>query len=456
MPATCFAFGEHSPIIESEWREGDEREERMGDAPTKVRMLMSGRLVAVVLLALLPLGGTGVRAEEAPAPIKIGAALDLSSPFGRFVARYSEGQRDYVALVNGRGGIKGHPLELFVHDQGGDLKRGLEAYQTMKGEGVIAVDFLNTAISRAVVPEALANGMNVITLFHGRADAADGRVFPTIFPLTATFWSQAADIVKFIEDQEKEEIDGKRIALVAIDTALGHEVEPVLSELAQRLRFKFKAFYYPAPGTDQAAAWKGARSFGPQWTLIWAAGAAQGESVRQALQNGFKLDHVAANVALTEDDLVGIDPGKVAGLLRFEGVASGRDLPIIKAILDEVVAQGRGAGKAEDVGHGIYNAGVASMVFVGEAARLALASEGEPLTPEKLKKGFEQLHDFTADDLVAPTTINARDHQGGGRGRIAQWDGQKWVERRRWFAAYQDIVWNLILKDSATFKQTGK
>lgn len=409
-------------------------------------------------LLTVALGTAGaVCAQEAAAPIKIGAALDLSSPVGRIIVQeYSQGQRDYVTLVNGRGGIKGHPLELVVHDHGGDLQRGLAAYQTMKGEGVLVMDFLNTAIARAVVPQALADNMNVVTLFHGRAAAADGRVFPTIFPLTATAWSQAADLVKFIEDEEKEEIDGKRIALVAIDTALGHEVEPVLTELARRLRFRFKAFYYPAPGNDQAAAWKSARRFGPQWTLIWGAGPAQAESVRQALQNGFKLDHVAANVALTEDDLVGIDTAKVAGLLRFEGVASGRDLPVIKAILDEVVAQGKGAGKPEIAGHGYYNAGVASMVFVGEAARLALESEGEPLTPEKLKRGFEQLRDFTANDLVAPTSISAPDHQGGGRGRIVQWDGQKWVERRRWFAAYQDIVWNLILKDSALFKQTGK
>jgi branched-chain amino acid transport system substrate-binding protein len=418
---------------------------------------MTVRLAASILAAALLLGPAGLaRADEARAPIKVGTALDLSSSFASFIAEYSQGQRDFIALVNGRGGIKGHRVELVIRDHGGDLKRGVEAYQGMKSEGVLLMDFLNTAISRAVVPQALADGMNVMTLFHGRADAADGRVFPTIFPLTATFWSQAADLVKFIEDEENEEIEGKRIALVAIDTPLGHEVEPVLNELARRLRFKFKAFYYPAPGSDQVAAWKGARRFSPQWTLIWGAGPTQAESVRQALLNGFKLDHVAANVALTEQDLAGIDAAKAAGLLRFEGVASGRDLPIIKAILDEVVTPGKGAGKAENVGHGYYNAGVAGMAFFAEAARLALESEGEPLTPDKLRKGFEQLREFTADDLVAPTTITARDHQGGGRGRIVQWDGQKWIERRRWFASYQDIVWNLILKDSAQFKEAGK
>jgi len=43
---------------------------------------------------------------------------------------------------------------------------------------------LSTPVSRAVVPRALADGMNVITMFHGRSDAADGKVFRTIFPMT--------------------------------------------------------------------------------------------------------------------------------------------------------------------------------------------------------------------------------------------------------------------------------
>jgi branched-chain amino acid transport system substrate-binding protein len=397
---------------------------------------------------------TAVAAEAAP--IKVGTALDFSSLYAKFVAEYSQGQRDYVTLVDGRGGINGHPIELVIRDHGNDLERGMEAYREMKSEGVVLMDFLSTHISRAVIPVALADGMNVITLMHGRADAADGRVFPTIFPMVATFWSQAADIVKFIEDEEKELIKGKRIALVAMDNELGHEVEPVLDELSKRLRFKFAAFYYPLPGTDQSAAWASARRFAPDWTLIWGAGPAQAESVRAALAHGFKLDHVASNVVMAEEDLASLDERKVAGLLKFEGVASGPELPLIAAIEREVITPGKGAGPAEQVGRTYYNAGVASMALVAEGARLALASEGEPLTAAKLKKGLEQLRDFTAEDLLPPTSITARDHQGGGRGRIVQWDGQRWQERRHWFAAYQDVVWALIVAGSGEFKAKGR
>jgi branched-chain amino acid transport system substrate-binding protein len=413
--------------------------------------MMKTWLIRVALMFAAMLNAGAAIADEA-APIKIGTALDFSVLYTHLVPVYSQGQRDYASLINGRGGIKGHPLELIIVDQRNDVQLGLDAYQRFKREGAVLVDFLSTPVSRAVLPLALADGMNVITLFHGRADAADGRVFPTIFPMVATYWSQAADLIKYIGDQEKELIKGKRIALVAIDNPLGHEVEPIFQALAKRLEFRFEAFFYPPPGTDQGVAWKQARRFGPDWTLIWGAGDAQAHSIVEALAEGFKLDHVASNVSIAETDLDLAGRERAAGLLRFEGVASGRDIPIIAAIEKEVIAAGKGAGPPERVGQTYYNAGVASMVLAAEGARLALENDGEPLTPAKFKKGLERLRDFSADDLLPPTTITARDHQGGGRGRVVQWDGTKWLERRHWFAAYQDIVWDLIAKSSATFK----
>ena len=79
--------------------------------------------------------------------------------------------------------------------------------------------------------------------------------------------------------------------------------------------------------------------------------------------------------------------------------------------------------------------------------------DGEPLTPEKLKKGLEEVKDFNAQGLIPPITLTADDHQGGGRGRISQWDGTKWVPKTDWYAAYQDVVWGLVKKNAEEFKK---
>jgi branched-chain amino acid transport system substrate-binding protein len=48
------------------------------------------------------------------------------------------------------------------------------------------------------------------------------------------------------------------------------------------------------------------------------------------------------------------------------------------------------------------------------------------------------------------------DHQGGGGGRIARWDGGKFVAATDWFAANQDVVWAEIRKSSEEFRKSGK
>ncbi|HEX9490532.1 MAG TPA: ABC transporter substrate-binding protein, partial [Stellaceae bacterium] len=159
--------------------------------------------IAAALTAVVP------AAAQDKAPIKVGTALDFTAVYTFVTAEYSQGQRDYIALVNARGGIKGHPVEIMVVDTGNQPQRGIEAYERFKSEGAVLVDFLSTPVSRAVVPRALGDGMNVVTMFHGRSDAADGKVFPTIFPMTPAYWSQATAIVKYIEGQEKGGLKGK-------------------------------------------------------------------------------------------------------------------------------------------------------------------------------------------------------------------------------------------------------
>src|SRR6266851_1266170 len=375
------------------------------DPSTRIKRgdtLMRKMITGLALAAGLSATALASAAAQDKAPIKVGTALDFTAVYTFVTAEYSQGQRDYIALLNAKGGIKGHPVEIMVVDTGNQPQRGIEAYERFKSEGAVLVDFLSTPVSRAVVPRALGDGMNVVTMFHGRSDAADGKVFPTIFPMTPAYWSQATAIVKYIEGQEKGGLKGKRIALVMIDSPFGREPVPVFEELSK------------------------------------------------------PLDHLASVIWISETDANIIGADQTKGLLRFEGVASGKDPAVIKAIQQEVVAKGKAAGPAEKVGSTYYNIGVASMALFAEGARRALDKEGEPLTPAKLKHGLESIKDFTADGLLPPVTITSEDHQGGGRGRIAAWDGSKWTAKSDWSAAYQDIVWNLVHKSAEEFKASGK
>ena len=406
------------------------------------------------LAALLVLGG-GSAFAETPQPIKVGTALDFTKVYTFLTAEYSQGQRDYIAYLNGRGGIKGTPVQLEVVDTGNEPQRGIEAYERFKNDGAVLMDFLSTPVSRAVVPRALTDGMNVITAFHGRSDAADGTVFPTVFPMTPAYWSQATAIVKYIADKEGGNLKGKKLELVHIDSPFGKEPIPVFQALAEKLGFAFTEVGYPSPGNEQSAQWTQVRHDKPDWVVLWGAGGGQPNSLREALANGISPDKIVSVIWLSETDMgiVGADQAK--GVSRFEGVAFGKR-PLITAIEAEVVAKGKGAGDASKVGSSYYNIGVATMALFAEGARMALDKEGAPLTAAKLRKGLESIKNFTADGLIPPVTITPEDHQGGGQGRIATWDGAEWKPDTGWFAAYQDVVWDLVKKTSAEFKTAGK
>ena len=291
------------------------------------------------------LGAASAGAAETK-PIKVGAALDFTKVYTFLTAEYNQGQRDYIAYLNGRGGIKGTPVELEVVDTGNEPQRGIEAYERFKNDGAVLMDFLSTPVSRAVVPRALTDGMNVITAFHGRSDAADGTVFPTIFPLTPAYWSQATAIVKYIADKEGGNLKGKKIELVHIDSPFGKEPIPVFQALAEKLGFAFTEVGYPSPGNEQSAQWTQVRHDKPDWVVLWGAGGGQPNSLREALRNGISPDKIVSVIWLSETDMgiVGADQAK--GVSRFEGVAFGKR-PLIAAIEAEVVCEGQGRRRRE-------------------------------------------------------------------------------------------------------------
>ena len=78
------------------------------------------------------------------------------------------------------------------------------------------------------------------TFGYGLASAADGRVFPWVFPLGTTYWDQMAAMIEYIGQKEGglDKLKGKKIAFLYHDSAYGKEPIPVLDALAAKLRLR--------------------------------------------------------------------------------------------------------------------------------------------------------------------------------------------------------------------------
>jgi branched-chain amino acid transport system substrate-binding protein len=411
--------------------------------------------LAAGMMAALTAGTSISQAQEKV--VKFGFEQDFTVVYTFVTAEYSQGQRDYLSLVNERGGIKGYKITAEIVDHGSSVPRGIEAYERFKREGVVLIDPLSTPVARALVPRVMADKISMITAYSGRSDAADGAVFPYVMPLSTNYWSQAASLIEYISRQEKNDLKGKRIAFTYIDSGYGREPLPILQELAKRKGFEFQGFPYTSPGTEQSATWTNIRRFKPDWTIIWGAGAGQVVSIKEALRNGIPTDRIASVAWLSESEMSVVGNETAKGILKLEVVAGGREPKIIADIMKEVVGKGKGAGKTEIVGTTYYNMGVAMATLMVEGVRLALEKNPNAApTAESVNEGLRSITKFTAEGLLPPLTITKTDHQGGGQGRVAQWDGKRWVAKSDWFAADQDIVWQLIKASSDEFRKSGK
>ena len=91
---------------------------------------------------------------------------------------------------------------------------------------------------------------------YGRTDAADGRVFPYVFPLVTTYWRQNTAKIKFIGSKEggMDKLKGKKIVNIYHDSAYGKETIPVLDAQAKKYGFEVTHIAVPHPGNEQQRA----------------------------------------------------------------------------------------------------------------------------------------------------------------------------------------------------------
>lgn len=384
--------------------------------------------------------------------IKFATLMDFTKVYTFVSVEYNQAQRDYISMVNATGGIDGHPVKLIVHDHASEPQRGIALYNEAREEGAVLVDFLSTPVSNAMVPRVLQDHIPMLTIAHGRGDAIDGSTFPYVFPGMANYWSQAALIIQHIRDHDGG-LKDKKIAHVHIDSGFGREPIPVFQALAEREGYTYQSFPYPSPGTEQASTWSSVRRFKPDRVILWGAGPGQAVSVRGAISNGIPVENLYSVIWMNETDAHAIGEKEAVGLKRFTGVNTGTDLPVLQRIISEVIDKGAGSGEKDKVGTTYYNVGVASMAIAVEGARLALKELGAPLTGDKLRQGLEMIKDFDAEGLMPPLTLSSDDHQGGGWGRITQWNGSAWEPVSDWAHAYQDeVIWPMARESAAKFK----
>ncbi|NBB70412.1 MAG: ABC transporter substrate-binding protein [Alphaproteobacteria bacterium] len=379
----------------------------------------------------------------------------------------AEGQRDYFAMLNARdGGIGGVELVVEACDTAYNNDKGVECYERLKDRGptgAAAFSPFSTGISYALIERATADEIPLFTMGYGRTDAADGTVFPYVFTMPATYWSQATSIVRYIEAREGD-LAGKDIALVHHDSAYGKEPIATLEVLAAEMGFELHLFPVAHPGLEQKATWLDVgRRLRPDWVLMWGWGVMNSTAIKEAAAVGYPMARFIGNHWSGAEVDVRPAGDAAVGYLAANFHAPGR-FDVHAEILTHLYDRGRGAGDRERVGEVLYNRGVVNAAITAEAIRVAQGIHGaRPLTGAEVRDGFENLEltserlaELGLDGFMNPLEVSCADHEGGGSIFIQRWDGESWQRVSDWIPPMTDVVRPLIERSAAAYAaETG-
>jgi branched-chain amino acid transport system substrate-binding protein len=400
-------------------------------------------VAAATVLALVPAPQAAAAPDEQFIPVNFPA----DGPSSRASAAMAAGMMDYLDLLNRRdGGVHGVKFTWQKCDSRYDSSRALECYERAKSRrpaGATLVHPLSTATTYSLIERASADRVPLVSVGYGRADTADGRVFPYIFPLVTTAWLRSAAMVRHLGMRAggMEKLRGKRLVLLYSDTTDGKDAIPVLSALASKYGYALSTLAVPAPGAEQNEQWLKIREIRPDWLILSGSETMAATALQGAAQAGFPRSRILADGAgAAAAALAGAaGHGLTAAVFSMPG-----EFPVIAEIRRSVYDAGGGElNDADRLGSLYYNRGVVFGILTAEAVRTAQEHfhAGKPVNAQQAQWGLEhldidgsRLEALGAAGLMPPLQTSCADHEGSGFVRFIRWDGRRWRSLTDWLA----------------------
>jgi branched-chain amino acid transport system substrate-binding protein len=377
-------------------------------------------------------------------------------PYGPAGVGIFGGFIDYMQYLNLKdGGIGGVKLAWEECETEYQAARGVECYERLKTKSPTKgtmIHPVSTPISYALLDKTAADKVPLVMTGYGRTDTIDGAYFPWAFPLITTYPMQATAIVKYIASKEKDDLRGKRIAYVYLESAYGKEPITYLQAEAKVNGFELTLVPIAPPGNEQGAQWQQVRQSRADWVIMWGFGVMNQTALKAAQKVGFPRDHMIGSwwAGSEEDTVPAGDAAK--GYLSAAMNVSGRT-PLINDI--EKVLYSVGKGNMQDrakIGSINYNRGVVIGILTAEALRTGQKKYGKRvLSGEEVRWALEhldvsdaRLKELGASGLMPAVKTSCSDHEGSGRIKIQQWDGTQWKILSDWIDGNRALVRPLL------------
>lgn len=387
-------------------------------------------------------------------------------PYSAMGTGYYGAQIDYMNYVNMNGGVNGVMLEWEECETEYNAVKTVECYQRLlskDGQKIVVFDTLGTPGAYAVINRMADDNVVLAQYGYGRTDAADGTVWPWVFNAASHYWSQIAVKMKFMAEQEGgiENMNGKKIVHLHIDSAYGREPLPAMRSIAKDWGVTLVEISIPPPGLEQQSQWLQIRKERPDWVTFWGAGSGMNSTaMTNAARVGFPRDRmIYVTFGAAEEDM--FPAGDAAnGTYAMANALPGDDYPLVQAIKEQVYGSGKGNLAEENrIGTVYWNRGLGAAVTYIEALRIAQEMHdkvGQAVTGEEFREGYEnlvmddsRLEELGIKGMIAPFSISCENHEGAGKFAMMQWDGEQFQQITDWEAPLDPAYIRQLVVDSA-------
>ena len=417
-------------------------------------------------MKLTKLAAIAVAAVTAASPVLADLVFpSLSYRTGPYAANgtpVADGYADYFTLLNERdGGIGGVMTAVPECETGYSTEKGVECYESTKGDGALVYAPLSTGITYQLIPKVTADDIPMHTMGYGRTSAANGDVFSHVFNFPANYWNGASTAINHILDENGGDISGKTIALVYHNSAYGKEPIRTLEELGTKHGYDLTLLPVDHPGQEQKSQWLQIRRERPDYVIMYGWGVMNQVAIQEAANIRFPMENfIGIWWSGSENDVLAAgDAANGYKALTFHGV--GTDYPVFDDIQKYVVDAGKASGTGEHVGTVLYNRGMYQAALLAEAVKVAQEIHGEAnITASMMRDGLENL--VINDEVMGAIglegfgpnfEVSCENHGGPGLGAVAQWDAAAgtWSLITEYGESDMEVIQPLIDADSAAY-----
>jgi branched-chain amino acid transport system substrate-binding protein len=385
-----------------------------------------------------------------------------TGPYAAGGIPFADGYADYFTMLNERdGGIGGIMTKVPECETGYNTEKGVECYESTKGEGALVYQPLSTGITYQLIPKVTADGIPLHTMGYGRTSAANGKVFSHVFNYPANYWNGASVAINHLLETNGGDIKGKKVALVYHNSAYGKEPIRTLEELAKKHGYELSLLPVDHPGQEQKSQWLQIRRDRPDYVIMYGWGVMNQVAIQEAANIRFPMENfIGIWWSGAEHDVTPAgDAANGYKSVTFHNVGS--DFPIFDDIQKHVVDKGLAAGAGDQIGTVLYNRGMYAAMLAAEAAKTAQEIHGTAdITPAMMRDGMEAL-EITEEGMTAlgmpnfgPSfAVSCENHGGPGLGGITQWNAadKKWNLISDFGPSDMDVILPLITADSEAF-----